>query len=257
MKEETIGGILVSWRKKQGKFIADCANELNAPIEYLDAIENNSFSELPNDPYTFNLIDRYAQFIQVKDEDSKKIRILAKQLLNISDSKPTRKSYLKRGWSIIINISFIFMLLVCAIIIYDEEFYGRDLLKNIKIVNHEKIASGETNHLEQNIDSKVLELDINESTSVEYKQQDTKKFTTMEIQVRGDVWFEIIDNKNTTYISRNFRTGERYLFNFKGNEILLTDNPSNILIIYNEKQISLAQMQTSDVVEIDLKSIIF
>ena len=51
MKEVTIGGILVSWRKKQGMLITDCANELNAPIEYLDAIENNSFSEMPNNHY--------------------------------------------------------------------------------------------------------------------------------------------------------------------------------------------------------------
>ena len=47
MKEETIGDILVSWRKKQGMLITDCANELNAQIEYLDAIENNLFSQMP------------------------------------------------------------------------------------------------------------------------------------------------------------------------------------------------------------------
>ena len=46
MKEETIGVILQSWRKKQGKLISDCANELNAPIEYLEAIENNFFKVL-------------------------------------------------------------------------------------------------------------------------------------------------------------------------------------------------------------------
>ena len=74
MKEETIGGILVSWRKKQGMFITDCANELNAPIEYLDAIENNFFSEMPNNHYAYNLIIKYAKFIQIPDKDSKKIR---------------------------------------------------------------------------------------------------------------------------------------------------------------------------------------
>ena len=59
MQEETIGGILQSWRKKQGKLISDCANELNAPIEYLDAIENNFFIEMPNDQYAFNLVNKY------------------------------------------------------------------------------------------------------------------------------------------------------------------------------------------------------
>ena len=74
MKEETIGDILVSWRKKQGMLITDCANELNAPIEYLDAIENNFFSEMPNNHYAYNLIIKYAKFIQIPDKDSKKIK---------------------------------------------------------------------------------------------------------------------------------------------------------------------------------------
>ena len=79
MKEETIGGILVSWRKKQGIF-TDCANELNAPIEYLDAIENNFFSEMPNNQYAYNLIIKYAN-LSYPDKDSKKIRNIAKQIL--------------------------------------------------------------------------------------------------------------------------------------------------------------------------------
>ena len=63
--------------------------------------------------------------------------------------------------------------------------------------------------------------------------------------------------KKTRYISRNFKKGERYLFNFKGNEILLTDNLSNIIIKYNETQIVLTKNQDDNIVEIELGSIIF
>ena len=79
MKEETIGGILVSWRKKRGMLIADCANELNAPIEYLDAIENNFFSEMPNNQYAYNLIIKYANLFIFLIKTLKKIRNMAKQ----------------------------------------------------------------------------------------------------------------------------------------------------------------------------------
>ena len=117
MKEEPIGDILVSWRKKQGMLITDCANELNAPIEYLDAIENNFFSEMPNNHYAYNLIIKYAKFIQIPDKDSKKIRNIAKQILKITDQKTASRSFYRRGWSILRNIIFIFMLLACITII--------------------------------------------------------------------------------------------------------------------------------------------
>ncbi|MEC8404240.1 MAG: helix-turn-helix domain-containing protein, partial [Pseudomonadota bacterium] len=106
MKEETIGGILVSWRKKQGIFIADCANELNAPIEYLDAIENNFFSEMPNNQYAYNLIIKYAKFIHIPDKDSKKIRNIAKQILKITDQNTASRSFYRIGRSILANIIF-------------------------------------------------------------------------------------------------------------------------------------------------------
>ena len=51
--------------------------------------------------------------------------------------------------------------------------------------------------------------------------------------------------------------GERFFFNFKGNETLLTDNLSNILIIYNNTLINTTQSQMDGVIEIDLKSILF
>ena len=111
MKEETIGGILVSWRKKQGIFIADCANELNAPIEYLDAIENNFFSEMPNNHYAYNLIIKYAKFIHIPDKDSKKIRNIAKQILKITDQNTASRSFYRRGRSILVNIIFMLVIL--------------------------------------------------------------------------------------------------------------------------------------------------
>ena len=256
MKEETIGGILISWRNKQGKLITDCANELNAPVEYLDAIENNFFSEMPNNHYAYNLIVKYAEFIQISDKDLKKIRNIAQQILKIKDPKPASRSLYRRGWSILRNMIFIIILLVCVIIIYDEDFYGRMLLKNIQINNHEKITINRINHSLTDIVHESTDLDINKNSHEKNAQIEAKEFNTMEVQAIGNVWVEVADKENT-YISRNFKKGERYLFNFRGNEILLTDNLSNIIIRYNDTKIVLTQKPNGDEVEIDLGSIIF
>ena len=256
MKEETLGDILVSWRKKQGIFITDCANELNAPIEYLDAIENNFFSEMPNNHYAYNLIIKYAEFIQIPDKDSKKIINIAQQILKIKDQKTSSRSFLGRGRSILGNIIFIFMLLVCVTIIFDEDFFGRALLKNFNITDHESVTVNTLNNSVTNFNDESIDLDINTNSHEKNTQIEAKKFNTIEVQAKGDVWVEVAD-KDNTYISRNFKKGERYLFNFRGNEILLTDNLSNIIIKYNETQIVLTQKINGDVVEIDLSSIIF
>ena len=256
MKEETIGGILVSWRKKQGIFIADCANELNAPIEYLDAIENNFFSEMPNNQYAYNLIIKYAKFIHIPDKDSKKIRNIAKQILKITDQNTASRSFYRIGRSILANIIFIFMLLVCITIMYDDDFYGRVLLKNIKITDHESITIDELNNSLTNPNDESIDLDMSKNSYEKNTQIEAKKFNTIEVHAKGNVWVEVADEENT-YISRNFKKGERYLFNFRGNEILLTDNLSNIIIKYNETQIVLTQKPDDNIVKIDLSSIIF
>ena len=148
------------------------------------------------------------------------------------------------------------MLLICVTIIYDEDFYGRILLINIKTAILEPITIDALNHSVTNTDPEIIDLSINKSSFEKNNQIEVKELNTIEVQARGNVWVEVADREKT-YISRNFKTGERYLFNFRGNEILLTDNLSNIIIKYNETEIALTQKPSGDVVEIDLRSIIF
>ena len=148
------------------------------------------------------------------------------------------------------------MLLVCVTIIYDEDFYGRLLLKNINITDHETITIDASNNSLTNTNQESIDLDINKNSHEKNTQIEAKKFNTIEVYAKENVWVEVADEENS-YISRNFKKGERYLFNFKGNEILLTDNLSNIIIKYNETQIVLTQKPRGDVVEIELGSIIF
>lgn len=148
------------------------------------------------------------------------------------------------------------MLLVCVTIIYDEDFYGRLLLKNIKISDHETITIDALNNSLTNTNHESIDLDINKNSHEKNTQIEAKKFNTIEVYAKENVWVEVVDEENS-YISRNFKKGERYLFNFRGNEILLTDNLSNIIIKYNETQIVLTQKPGDDLVKIDLNSIIF
>ena len=152
MKEETIGGILQSWRKKQGKLISDCANELNAPIEYLEAIENNFFKEMPNDQYTFNLVNKYSEFVGVSGEDKKKLKILIQKQLKISDKKTTKRVYNQWVLSIFRNIIFTLILVTSAVIIFDDEFYGRELLKGLNILNKDSEMNVDLYHDVKKID---------------------------------------------------------------------------------------------------------
>ena len=256
MKEETIAGILQSWRKKQGKLISDCANELNAPIEYLDAIENNFFIEMPNDQYAFNLVNKYSEFVGVSGEDKKKLKMLIQKQLKISDKKTTKRDYNQWVLSIFRNIIFTLILVTSAVIIFDDEFYGRELLKAMNILNKDNETNVDLYLEVQKIDYKMQGLDIYTGSEKKHKPIDTK-LNTIEIQAKDDVWVEVINNQNISYTSRNFRMGERYFFNFKGNETLLTDNLSNILIIYNDTLINTTQSQMDGVIEIDLKRILF
>lgn len=256
MNEETIGSILQSCRKKQGKLISDCANELNAPIEYLDAIENNFFIEMPNDQYTFNLINKYSEFVGVSGDDIKKLKILTQKQLKISDKKSTKRWYNRWVLSIVRNIIFTLMLVTCIAIITEDEFYGRELLKGMSILNKVSETNGDLYLDVQKIDYKMQGFDVYTDSEKENKPL-VAKLNTIEIRAKDDVWVEVINNQNISYISRNFRMGERYFFNFKGNEILLTDNLSNILIIYNDTLVNTTQSQINGVVEIDLKSILF
>ena len=160
MKEETIGGILQSWRKKQGKLISDCANELNAPIEYLEAIENNFFIEMPNDQYAFNLVNKYFEFVGVSGEDKKKLKILIQKQLKISDKKTTKRVYNQWVLSIFRNIIFTLILVTSAVIIFDDEFYGRELLKGMNILNKDSETNVDLYHEVQKIDYKMHGLDV-------------------------------------------------------------------------------------------------
>ncbi len=257
MEDETIGGILVSWRKKQGKFITDCANELNAPIEYLDAIENNSFLEMPNDQYTYKLINKYAEYIGIKGKDSLKIKSLLKEKLKISERSLERGKYLRRGSSLLSNIIFAIMVIICAMIFLDEEFYGKQLLKDIDTFSLTKIDLRQSDQTSVYNENEILNLDMNIDIDMEENQFLQEGLNTMQIQALGNAWVEVRGNNDTKYISRNFISGERYLFYPKGNEILLTDNLSNILIMYNDTLINTKQIQANGIVEIDLDHILF
>ena len=96
------------------------------------------------------------------------------------------------------------MLLVCVTIIYDEDFYGRLLLKNINITDHETITIDASNNSLTNTNQESIDLDINKNSHEKNTQIEAKKFNTIEVYAKENVWVEVADEENR-YISRNFK----------------------------------------------------
>jgi hypothetical protein len=57
-------------------------------------------------------------------------------------------------------------------------------------------------------------------------------------------------------ISKNFRQGDRYFFTFNDGDVLLTNNPSNLLIKYDNILINTISNNDEDIIEIDLRKIL-
>ena len=91
---------------------------------------------------------------------------------------------------------------------YDEDFYGRVLLKNIKITDHESITIDELNNSLTNPNDESIDLDMSKNSYEKNTQIEAKKFNT-EVYAKENVWVEVAMKKH--YISRNFKKGERYL----------------------------------------------
>ena len=63
-----IGSKLRSGRESAEQDLTYCADHLNIPIEYLDAIEKENYYVLPGWPYTIKCIKLYANYLDINAE---------------------------------------------------------------------------------------------------------------------------------------------------------------------------------------------
>ena len=134
MKEEiadTIGNILSNNRKSLKKDITDCATDLNIPIEYLDAVERNFFSIMPNSDYTKSCIIKYVHYLGIEGADLTKIKLLmSKNFLDASVTQEGINRALSFFYSTLKYSIFSILLIISISIIFFEEGYKRQLFLN-------------------------------------------------------------------------------------------------------------------------------
>lgn len=261
MKEEildTIGKILSNNRKNLKKDIADCANDLNIPIEYLDAVERNFFSAMPNSNYTQNCIIKYMQYLDIEGKDLTKIKsLINKNFINTNVAHEKINRVLSVLYSSLRYSIFSILLIVSFSIIFFEESYKRHFFLNFDNLN---ITFNKVNI---NENSEILKY---ETDHVLYRQDEVtgqKKNSKpiiagriIQIEAKESLWLEIIDNQSKILISKNFSQGDRYIYTFKDGDILLTNNPSNLLIKYDNVLINTISSKDENVIEIDLGKIL-
>jgi len=68
IKEETLGGFLRQGRESQRLSLEQVASNLVVSKTYLEALEENNFSELPPEIYVKGIICRYAKFLELDEK---------------------------------------------------------------------------------------------------------------------------------------------------------------------------------------------
>jgi len=261
MKEEivdTIGKILANNRKNLKKDIADCANDLNIPIEYLDAVERNFFSVMPNSNYTQNCIIKYMQYLDIEGKDLTKIKsLMNKNFINTIVAQEKINRALSVLYSSLRYSIFSILLIVSFSIVFFEESYKRQLFINFDNLNTT------FNKVNKNENSKILRYETDpilfrqdEDIGLKKNSNSITAGKIIQLEAKESLWLEIIDNQSKILISKNFSKGDRYIYTFKDGDILLTNNPSNLLIKYDNVLINTISNKDANVIEIDLGKIL-
>jgi|TARA_B110000438_G_scaffold245551_1_gene246641 hypothetical protein len=261
MKEEietTIGAIIINNREYLKKDIADCANDLNIPIEYLDAVERDFFSIMPSKDYSLNCIKKYIKYLNINGDDLVKINSLIDQYfyqLNKSNAAIYR---IFRVFYLLLRYSIFSILIIISISIFlSEESYKKIFLSqfyNLESIYNKINLNQDDKILKYEIDTKV----IDQPEDVILDEDNDKKIGNkiIQLEAKDSLWIEIIDHNSKILISKNFRQGDRYFFTFNDGDVLLTNNPSNLLIKYDNILINTISNNDEDIIEIDLRKIL-
>lgn len=121
VKTQTVGDLLSKHRKKAGLELSDIAQQTFIKIEYLQAIENNNFADLPNASYAKAYISNYAKLLGLNPrpllailrrdyQESAKGRLLPREFLKDSFKKSNFFSPIRLTFSLIVVIFVSFLI---------------------------------------------------------------------------------------------------------------------------------------------------
>ena len=115
VKTQTVGDLLIKHRGKAGLKLTDIALQTHIKLEYLQAIEENNFADLPNASYTKAYISNYAKLLGISHQpllailrrdyqESAKGRLLPREFLKDTFKKSRVFSSIRLTLSFIIVI---------------------------------------------------------------------------------------------------------------------------------------------------------
>tara|TARA_Y100000590_G_C15728051_1_gene1015977 strand:- start:195 stop:995 length:801 start_codon:yes stop_codon:yes gene_type:complete len=263
-KMNSIGKIIKNSREFQNKEITDCSRYLNIPIEYLDAIEKNLLSIMPNEDYASRCIKKYANYLQITGIELDTILDEMNLALGISNIREVHyKDLFNRAYNIF-KILFLIILILISISI---------VLNNVKVLNlYDRMldnfynnGNSDSNLSSNSINNRYLNKNdsLNKSSFMIpvdditlSSKEDLSENKLIQIEAKQDLWVEIKDQNGLVLFQNNFHQGDRYIFIYEEGQSLSTNDATNLEIKYDNVTINTLKIKEPGIVDINLMDII-
>ena len=177
-QKETVGFILKQKRRELKFSLDDVSSHLKIKKFYLDAIENNEFSNLPGNTYTIGFIKSYASFLKL---DQKKLVEIYKYMNNtlvdqnkdeVQDENVVIKDPVFNTNHLILALLVVLFILIVVVIV---KFTSKPVDNVVKPAENVELLLNSDKKLELNINNKETEnnlqdakeaVDVKENTDV-------------------------------------------------------------------------------------------
>lgn len=257
-----IGSKLRSGRESAEQDLTYCADHLNIPIEYLDAIEKENYYVLPGWPYTIKCIKLYANYLDINAELLINDLYRKYELEKILHANKKHYKHINIFWHVFRFCFFSFLLMVIiSILINDDDinyYFNKsknDIISYINNLHNTQkfyiFDQGQEEIKNKNnpiIDVVVKDPDkevsylknlINKERDLVNKNLIQDSLSEISMIAGNNVWVEIKNNKGNVIISRIFEKGDKYRFPSDSNYSLSTNDPSRLEFYNSQKSFGL------------------
>lgn len=235
----SIGQKLSKARHEQNKKRSTIAEELNIREAYLEAIENDDYSQIPGKVYVSGFVKSYSDYLSL---DTEEILKMLKATQNLQEDYQNMPQQLYKDYKRTKNIFLLsFIALLFVVIGFSYFNYVSHQIQMRKI--EEKASSTETLTKFFNDSQKKEELveeveEAKEKPKVEeekielYGQKSKPPFARVLFKATKDVWIQVRPlHKNRIYVSKTIPAGKYYWLTPWENVVLDTSNPAYLEII--------------------------
>lgn len=246
--EERIGLLLSNERKKKDLSLKKISETLKVRKEYLEAIENGTYAELPPLPYSAGFVNSYAKFLGMnasritqmfKEELSAKQE--GKKPIFMAEESAAEASAPDKKYVIISIVS-----LIALVFLWSFLYSGEQVNENVTY--EETIQEDVVEALSVENVSEVLVVEVESSdsqiviTEESYMpEQVENKIQMLEIRItKEDTWVEI-RGRNRTYLNKTLRPGENFQLPLEKGMVLSVGKVDTVEVLVDGNEVQVIQ----------------